>query len=138
MADYNKYYPKLRVFEGGWVHNPNDSGGETFMGITRRYHPNWDGWKRVDDFKKRSGFPRNANNDSQLREKVRQFYKKEYWDAVWADKIKSQKLAEQIVDTGINMGQVWAIRFAYRVVKMPERNKMTTALIDKLNNFETI
>lgn len=138
MASYDKYYPKLRLFEGGWVNNPNDSGGETFMGITRKNHPTWVGWKKVDAYKAKAGFPGTANRDSELRDLVQKFYKVEYWDPIRADEIKSQKIAEQIVDTGVNMGITWAIRFAYRVMGMTEERRISDKLIDKLNTYDTL
>ncbi len=34
--------------EGGYVNDPNDSGGETYAGIARHYNPGWEGWDEVD------------------------------------------------------------------------------------------
>ena len=40
MADFLKAFNKIIVNEGGYVNDKDDKGGETFMGITRKNHPN--------------------------------------------------------------------------------------------------
>ena len=47
MAEFKKAYDKTMGHEGGYVHDPDDAGGETYKGISRRYHPGWEGWKVV-------------------------------------------------------------------------------------------
>ncbi len=41
-------YEIVMQYEGGYVNHPNDPGGETYKGISRRAHPNWEGWKYID------------------------------------------------------------------------------------------
>ncbi len=38
-------------WEAGYSNNPNDLGRETIDGISRTYHPKWDGWKLVADYR---------------------------------------------------------------------------------------
>ena len=38
-------------FEGVYSDDPDDRGGETFMGISRRFHPDWEGWDEIDSLK---------------------------------------------------------------------------------------
>ena len=54
MADFNLSIPKILKHEGGYVDNPNDIGKETYGGISRKYNPNWEGWKFIDDWKLRN------------------------------------------------------------------------------------
>lgn len=35
--------------EGGYSNHPSDYGGETIYGISRKYHPNWLGWKYLNN-----------------------------------------------------------------------------------------
>jgi len=46
MVNNKEYQRALREYaipnEGGYINNPNDPGGETNMGIAKRYHPNED------------------------------------------------------------------------------------------------
>ena len=51
-TDWNKFFPWLMEKEGRVVHNdPRDPGQQTAWGISRRYHPNWSGWKFIDQGK---------------------------------------------------------------------------------------
>lgn len=108
MADFNKYYePRLLPFEGGYVNDPADKGGETYKGISRVANPDWTGWKTVDAWKKTKGgtLPRNYKiPDAALDAQVKALYKIRYWDKLRADSFKSQALAEIIVDWYVNGG----------------------------------
>lgn len=42
MADFNLAIPIILENEGGYVNNPNDPGGETKYGISKRSYPNLD------------------------------------------------------------------------------------------------
>lgn len=44
MGDVERLF-KLEEF---YSNDKNDKGGETFLGISRVYNPNWDGWADVD------------------------------------------------------------------------------------------
>ena len=35
--------------EGGWVNNPNDRGGETNLGVTKKVYQEWGGTKNMKD-----------------------------------------------------------------------------------------
>jgi lysozyme family protein len=45
-------YKQTAKFEAGYANDPRDPGGETFRGISRVSHPNWDGWPIVDQIKR--------------------------------------------------------------------------------------
>ena len=34
--------------EGGYVFDPDDSGGETYKGVARKFHSKWEGWSKID------------------------------------------------------------------------------------------
>jgi lysozyme family protein len=135
MADFEKAYSRTGKFEGGYVNDPDDSGGETYHGIARKFHPTWPGWKIVDEQKKKSNFPKNLKdrrNELLPLEKV--FYKKEFWDKVWGDSIKDQRVANDMYDTAVNMGVGTSIKLSQRQFKMKETSVMSTALLSKLNS----
>ena len=48
---YKEAIKKTLKYEGGYVNDKDDRGGETYRGVSRRYHPNWSGWKIVDEYK---------------------------------------------------------------------------------------
>lgn len=116
MADFNKFYPGLIAAEGGYVHDLADSGGETYRGIARAYHPQWGGWKDVDAAKlaaklkspvPRAGYAvlnKALAGNAGLQQQIKSFYKAQYWDVLHLDAINRQCLAEQLADHGVNAG----------------------------------
>ena len=87
--------------EGGYVNDPNDSGGETNFGITKAVARSfgYDG-PMVD-------MPREVAFD---------IYAAKYWDTVRGDDLVAlnHKVAEEVVDTGVNMGISRAGKFLQR------------------------
>lgn len=135
MADFEKAYSRTGKFEGGYVNDPDDNGGETYYGISRKFHPTWLGWKIVDEQKKKSNFPSNLKdrrNDLLILEK--NFYKVNFWDKVWGDKINDQRVANDMYDTAVNMGVGTSIKLSQRQFKMKETAVMSTLLLNKLNS----
>ncbi|MBI5267312.1 MAG: peptidoglycan-binding protein [candidate division Zixibacteria bacterium] len=104
MADFIAALKKLAEAEGGYANNPNDKGGETFKGISRKYHSDWPGWKRVDLLKTSPDFPRIAEADPDLTGAVGVFYRVEYWNRIKGDDIPQQEIAEYLFDTAVNFG----------------------------------
>lgn len=48
MANYTLFKTVLQKTEGFLSRNPQDTGGMTYKGIARNYHPNWPGWTIID------------------------------------------------------------------------------------------
>lgn len=72
-------------FEGGYVNDPADSGGETFRGISRRNWPDWPGWALIDKAKAagcRSPAAINAHfrGDQEIGRLVADFYQAAFWE----------------------------------------------------------
>lgn len=135
MADFEKAYLRTKKFEGGYVNDPDDSGGETYHGISRKFHPTWPGWKIIDEQKKKENFPKNLNERrSELLPLEKNFYKKEFWDKVWGDKISDQRVANDMYDTAVNMGVGTSIKLSQRQFKLPETGVMNNELLEKLNS----
>lgn len=122
MADFNKAYEITLKNEGGYVNDPTDAGGETFKGISRKYHPSWPGWKILDLHKKDSNFPKNSYKDSNLDVEVKNFYKANYWDINLLDQCLSQNVANELFDTGVNMGTARAAKFLQRALNLLNKN----------------
>ena len=100
MAEFLTAFKYGEINEGGYCKVPGDRGGETYRGISRVTHADWDGWPIVDSYE-----PLEYNevvNDAALESKVRVFYKREFWDKMLGDKIDSQVFATYFFDWDIN------------------------------------
>lgn len=136
MANFEIAYKRTSKFEGGYVHDPDDNGGETYAGISRKANPTWSGWKTIDAAKKKSGFPKNLKNDATLQQQVRTLYRTNYWNPIWGDKITKQEVANEIYDFGVNAGVATSIKLQQRQFKMRETGKMDDELLKKLNSIK--
>lgn len=115
MANFKTAYAITMKAEGGYANNPKDYGKETYKGISRRFHPDWEGWKQID-YMKTTGrsFPdclALPECDELNNEMVPAFYKKFFWDIFLGDDIQHQLIANELFDTGVNMNHVRAIEF---------------------------
>lgn len=110
MADFLIAFTKTSKDEGEWVNDPDDLGGETYCGIAREYHPNWEGWDVIDQLKQKNNFPDNLKSNDKLKYFVRKFLKENFWDTWHGDKFSSQLIADEIYDQAINLGIKFAIR----------------------------
>lgn len=134
MADFRLAYKKLEVAEGGYVNDPDDKGGETYKGISRKANPDWNGWISIDQIKKAhpTTFKNILKRTPELEKKVQDLYKDKYWDCFELDDIPNQLVAEQIFDTAVNCGQVAAIKFIQRVLDLRETGVWSLDLLYKL------
>lgn len=124
MADFKKAFEITMGHEGGYVDDPDDAGGETYRGISRKYNPNWEGWKIIDEIKKHSeDFTRDLKENALLQELVQDFYKDRYWDVFWGDNINDQNIAEEMFDTAVNMGAHRAVKFLQQGLNYLNRNE---------------
>jgi lysozyme family protein len=111
-------YGQTKKFEGGYVWDKADAGGETYRGITRRIHPAWPGWARVDEAKTRFGYqPKKIDEflkgDPQLDAQVELLYRKNYWEPLGElpDLVKAKAF-----DISVNMGQAQAVKILQRAL----------------------
>ena len=115
MANFDKAFDITMGHEGGYTNDPDDAGGETYRGIARNYHPHWSGWNIIDDTK--------PNIDaSQMDPYVREFYEDKFWDINRLDDFDDQAIANEMFDTGVNMGVGRAARFLQECLNYLNRN----------------
>lgn len=122
MVDFNEAYNITLSHEGGYSNDSDDSGGETYKGISRRYSPSWHGWVIIDCLKNQPNFPDTAYNNLDLDLKVKKFYKANYWDVNLLDSCKSQVVANEMFDTGVNMGTGRAGKFLQIALNLLNKN----------------
>lgn len=108
MADFDKAFEKIIFNEGGYVNDKDDAGGETYMGISRKHHPNSLIWyiinKVTSKYKDISEINRCLKANTELNDLVKSIYKSDYWAPFNLNKEKSQRLANQIFDNAVNRG----------------------------------
>lgn len=98
--------------EGGYVDNPNDSGGPTNHGVTERV-------ARAHGYR---GHMRDLPRD-----RAREIAKSQYWDLMRLDDVAliSVPVAEEMFDTGFNCGQDNAAKFLQRALNRFNRSHRT-------------
>ena len=91
MAKVELLAPYIKKWEGGFVHDPADAGGATNMGVTIGTY---------EVYCRKKGYPRpTVDRLKGLTEKEWiDILKTLYWDRWQADRIKSQKVANILVD----------------------------------------
>ena len=104
MADFKKAFENTSSHEGGWVNDPDDSGGETYKGIARNIWPKWEGWEIVDEFKIYKNSLGTMETHAVLQKMVYDFYFVNFWKPIEGYNIQNQQIAETIYDFGVNAG----------------------------------
>ena len=125
MAIFKQAFQTTMGHEGGYVHDKDDAGGETYRGVARKFHPEWEGWDLIDSYDKNGeDFPDILNNDKNIQEKVEGFYRQKFWDRFLGDHIPDQGIAEELFDTGVNMGTGRAVKFLQEGLNILNRNEV--------------
>ncbi|MCP4747289.1 MAG: N-acetylmuramidase [Desulfobacteraceae bacterium] len=130
MANFDDAFEKMIENEGGFKYHKvkADRGGQTYAGISRKYHPGWLGWGYIDakDFK-------NPN----LIKKVKGFYRILFWKEINGDRIGNQAVAENIFDFAVNAGRRTAVKLAQVVVDAKPDGIIGPITLKKLNLCDT-
>lgn len=118
--DFNEALKHTLRFEGGYANNPNDSGGETFRGISRKNWPGWIGWKTVDEVKRRGArtaklIDAALKNDPVMEQAVAIFYQANFWRPFESLEAPDRIMAK-LFDTAVNVGVGAAVKMLQRTV----------------------
>ena len=105
MADFEIAVKKTLDLEGGYVNNPNDYGGETKFGITKRWYPDVD-------------IP------NLTIEGAKEIYKKDFWDRLKLDYVKSQAIADEMFDTAVNMSWFDAAKILQKSLNLLRKDQL--------------
>ncbi|WP_053404238.1 glycoside hydrolase family 108 protein [Persicobacter sp. CCB-QB2] len=104
---FDKILNETLRHEGFYAFVPGDSGGETYQGIARNYHPSWPGWIHIDMAKTQAGgkLPWNTQvKAAELNDLVKAFYLENFWKRAQLDYIQNTALQAQIFDFFVNAG----------------------------------
>lgn len=133
MADFKKAFDITMKAEGGYVHDPDDPGGETYKGVARSRNPKWKGWINIDLLKNKSNFPQNLLQDEDLQEKISRLYEANYWDKVQGDDIEDQDIADSIFDFAVNAGPRTSSKLTQIAVQSEPDGIIGPKTIEKIN-----
>lgn len=98
MTNWEYAISKTLAAEGGYCNVPGDPGGETKYGITKAQYPG-------EDIK------------NLTLQRAQMIYKRDYWDRMGLDEIKSMFVAAEIFDTAVNCGIGKATQIAQRACR---------------------
>ena len=126
MTYFDKAYEIVMNIEGGYVNDPDDMGGETYKGISRRWHPSWPVWDQIDAMKSESDFPGCLDVNEDLQELTKEFYKIFYWDLWWGDEVAELEpdIAYEMFDISVNQGVHRAVSFLQTSLNVFNRNEL--------------
>ena len=131
MATIDKFYPILREKEGGFVHDPDDAGGATNMGITLSTYT---------AYCRHKGYPcptverlKNLTSD-QWEDIIRLMY----WDACRADDIQSQSVAMLMVDWAVHSGTSTAIKHVQRILDVKADGIVGPVTLASINSYSPL
>lgn len=106
MSIFDKAFEDIVGIEGGYVNNPNDKGGETKYGISKRSYPNVD-------------IKNLTLNDA------KEIYYKDFWNTkrLELSLINDEPIALELFDTSVNMGIVTASKFLQEALNLMNRSQ---------------
>ena len=99
MANFKHAFEATMRHEGGHSNLAADRGGETYMGISRKSHPDWRGWANLDE--------------PNVEVMVEEFYLENYW----LD-LGPQDLSDKVFDISVNMGNRTAYKFVQEALNL--------------------
>jgi len=119
MASFDTAVAKTLIREGGarFTDNQDDRGGATKYGISQRAYPNLDIASLTED-------------------QAKAIYKRDYWDRVCGDLLKSQSVAENVFDTAVNMGPTTATKLVQMILGVAIDGKFGPATLDAANRSD--
>ena len=102
--NFDRCLAEVLKHEGGYVNHPEDKGGATNLGVTKKVWEEWVGRKvSADDMKKLTASD------------VKPLYHNRYWDGCKCDNLPSG-VDYCVFDAAVNSGRVRAIKFLQSVV----------------------
>ena len=124
MADFNKYAPKLKRWEGGYANDPDDTGKQTQCGVTLATFQQFFGADKAE-----------ADLRRMTEAQWRTIMKGGFWDKCQADMIHNQSVAECIVDWCVNSGPA-IIKKVQGIVGVKADGVVGPQTLRAINNYD--
>lgn len=106
MADINKSFPYLALNEGGFVDDPDDTGGMTCFGITHADLARWRG-KSVTE----------ADMRALTLDEAKRIYFYWWWVPLCLDRVENQNVATCIFDIAVSRGIAASVKYLQNALK---------------------
>lgn len=139
MANFKIAFDRTMKHEGGYANDPNDKGGETYMGVARNSHPACGIWKYVDELTAQGKTPYAINaalkKNAAVQNIIMILYKQKYWDVFELDKVKRQSVANEIFDDAVNRGVGSATKLAKSIFGFRADTKITKEFLTRLQQL---
>lgn len=110
--NFEKAMEPIENWEGGYSNDLNDSGGETYCGISRVSYPNWEGWVIIDSYDNKKWNQR----FEELEYAVKSFYYNRFWVKYRLNETNSQVISEKMLNISVNLGQGTAVKMLKKVL----------------------
>jgi len=136
MAEFKISFQKTLAHEGEYVNDPDDSGKETYRGISRANHGDWKGWSVIDQCKIKSNFPFNLAKVVDLEKQIELFYLYEFWLPLKGDLIANQDTADSIFDFAVNSGIKTTVLIVQSVIGTKMDGIIGEKTLQKLNSLD--
>lgn len=136
MANFKISLQKTLSHEGGYVNDPDDLDKETYKGISRANHKNWQGWPIVDNYKDKPDFPASLEKNIELQKQIELFYLYEFWLPIKGDSIATQTNADSIFDFAVNAGIKTSIQLAQSIIDTKADGIVGEQTLKKFNALE--
>ena len=121
---FEKALEKVLQLEGGLVlhKNPTEKA-ETYAGIYREEHPNWEGWNYID------------NGQTPPFELVKDFYYENFYKPF--EKIENETIRDLLFEFSVNASVRTAIKLLQKVVGAKSDGIIGEKTLQKLNEYLT-
>lgn len=107
---FNKAFEYVMYFEGGYVNDPHDLGGETKYGISKRSYPHLD-IKHL------------------TREQAKKIYYCDFWVKGKFEQMTDENIAIKCFDLSVNMGLNTGARILQRALRATNQNVVEDGIV---------
>jgi lysozyme family protein len=136
MAEFKIALQRTLAHEGGYSNDLDDSGGETYKGISRTSHSDWLGWSIIDNHKNKPDFSLLLEKDTVLQKDVEVFYWTNFWLPLKAYEIQNQITANSIFDFAVNSGIKTSVHLMQSIVGTKVDGIIGEQTLKKLNSLD--
>ncbi|MGB7297337.1 MAG: putative peptidoglycan-binding domain-containing protein [Candidatus Aminicenantales bacterium] len=117
---------RLQDLEGEYAPPILYPEGETWLGIVRKWHPDFEGWEIIDQQKLTDpDFPKNLRLNTQLMIQTDLFYLEKYWEPAHIQKLANvaANIDFEVFEMTVHMGKTTAIKLFQRTLNQLNKNQ---------------